>query len=224
MRTLHRLSIFLFLFCCVISAQAQKRNLVKLADISLDFMMGPASDHDRFRNLVGYSAGYERLLGSRVSVGFNFTKYFGAGEKQTTWEPVKGTPSGYKFENGLFKETGFAIGYESRYYFGDFDEEGVNSGYLGFSYQCAIFTQSLKEAWFTQQWAPTVQKDFEDQRYTINKLGVKFGYAGANAMLSDFHIGINYNLPVGLNAQWESDTRVNPLSISFGWTIGLPLR
>lgn len=232
MRTLAMISALVFITGMQVHAQTErpKRNLIRIPGVFMDITLGGENSSSGSLNNVittGYTAGYERLIGSRVSVGFTFMKFFNLDNNGVYYGgPEPQAIPGYRFEQGDYSRTGFGLGYESRYYFGDFDEDGVNSGFLGFGYQYFAYTESMKNAkYYPNNWGnPDILKDFDDQTYAVNRFGLKFGYAGANALLSEFYVGVYYNAPGQMNKNWVSRASVAPLSINLGWTLGIPFR
>jgi hypothetical protein len=226
------ITLVVMLLVMIQLTNAQKRNIIKPAGLLLDVSSFDITsfledeDNEIAALNIGYAAGYERLLGSRLSVGLQFTKYFKINSSVNGYTSGYSGPQsipGYTFNSGNYARTGFNVEYESRYYFREFDEDGVRSAYLGFAYQFASFTESFSNAtYYSNGAAASIEKSYADQTFSASRLGIKFGYAGSNAVSSNFFAGIYFNIPGQQNKQWNSVKTMQPVSIYAGWTFGIP--
>lgn len=227
------IALVVLLIMMVQLTNAQKRNIIKPVGLMLDFAPVDLVSLLEVEELsvlnAGYTAGYERLLGSRLSVGLQFTKYFKISSSVNGYGYSGGYSGpqsipGYTFSSGSYARTGYNIEYESRYYFREFDEDGVRSAYLGFVYQFASFTESFSDATYysSNYTGPSLNRSYPDQTFSANRFGLRFGYAGSNAISSNFFAGINFNIPGQQNKEWNSVKNMQPLTIYGGWTFGIP--
>lgn len=120
-------------------------------------------------------------------------------------------------------QSGFLIGYESKFYFEDFDEDGANSTYLGSCFQYGRITQKLTELSYERNiGGGYLTPTFEDQTISMSRFGLKLGFARSGALSSDFYVGLFINAPNGVNKHWNSITEVRNLSLGLGWIVGVP--
>lgn len=231
-------------------ASAQKRSQLKVmagfdnilvkSDRILDGQYSDGTlDIDQLAyNKFYWGFGAERLIGNRIGVQLSYVKYLSAkvtdfySQYSGGYVPYN-TPS-YMYQSNSYEssysEKGYGISYESKFYFEDFDHDGVNSAYIGFSFMHARFSQHISRIEYRAQnanWNDPVLKTYpEDSRsYSINRYGVKFGYAGANALLSDFYLGVYLNSKGNLEeGAWLSPSKIPPVSFNIGWIFGVPFK
>ncbi len=222
----------IFIFISVVISQqvdAQPRNIIKLTPIVFDNMVSAldygALDLYSIRNKFGLAIKYERLVGRRISIGLWVQKYY------NTQNEIYTTSDGYSpkdFRNleisqCTYKHSGMLLGYESIYYFEDFDNEGPNSGYIGLSAQYGSFTQGMPSAHYLGPNSKTELKSFNDQSVNVNRLGVKLGHSYTSIVSFDMYCTLSYNFTTGpINQNFVAPTQIRPISFGFGFLLGVP--
>lgn len=218
-------TLFVLFIVINISAFAQKRNNVQIAGLAIDVFSIPNREINPFFNTFRYVVAYQRLVGNRLLLGVNYSHVFGYNEESISYDyggysPVK-IPN-KTFYSAKYNTRGFGLGYESRYYFSDFDENGANSSYIGFNYQHTRITESLTDARFDNKNNNTLTTEkFDDNVNSINRLGITYGLSGSLLLNSEFSVGIYYNI-VNKNQEWKSPINFLDYSINLTWLIGIP--
>lgn len=225
--------LLVFLSIVGLSCVAQKRNNIQFAGFGYD--QWSESNYNlsssELINSVGrfsYIVGYERLIGNRIAVGgtlnYIFGKSFVTLDRYDNYNP-KEIP-GYVFDNGIYSIKGYGIGYESKYYFDDFDEDGANSFYLGFNYYYSSIIENFENVSYDKPngtYLDTIWPEFESNNYGINRLGVKLGYTSSENLSSQLSLGVFYNMPTSAkDKMWASPVVVNSLSFNLTWVVGVP--
>ncbi len=225
-------TLFVLFILINISVFAQKRNNLQLIGFGFDQWSEYYIPLESLSPEVGrysYIVGYQRLIGSKLSLGLTFNYLFGLKD-----EPVSGyyeysyAPkyiNGYEFDKGNYTLNAYSIGYESKYYFEEFDEDGANAFYLGFNYQYTNINETINEVTYRKisNASDTQTPTFEEMNYGINKLGLKVGKTATGTFTSDFAIGMYLNMPTAnKDLTWKSPTIVNSLSFNITWLIGIP--
>jgi hypothetical protein len=232
-----KIGVLMLLFSVNInSLYAQNRNIIRPFGFNDDFMryrsstLGGGTGSELGRNPLfnlAYQFAYERLIGTRLSVGINFTRHasFKENMSKSPYSPiVSNVKSNAGFSQiGDYKETGFGLGYESRYYFGSFTQQGPASKYIAFSYQYCVFSQYLTNYGYRNN---NMQKyssiTYDNQEFSVHRYGIKIGSSFARKVAGDFYIGVYYNASKGINEQWKTGTEIIPVSVNAGMAFGLP--
>ncbi len=216
--------IFFVLFILInISVFGQKRNNVQIAGLAIDVFSIPNREINPFFNNFRYVVAYQRLVGNRLLLGVNYSHVYGHKEEPVSYDygaysPVK-IPN-KTFYSAKYNTRGFGLGYESRYYFSDFDEDGANSSYIGFNYQHTRITEFLTDALYYQNSSPSTEK-FDDNVNSINRFGITYGISGTLLLNSEFSVGVYYNI-VNKNQEWKSPINFLDYSFNLTWLIGIP--
>lgn len=177
-------------------------------------------------NKFGYAAGYERNIGSHISLGVFGNIYFPS--TSTIYASGIGySPANYpnlEFNGGDFKHSGFLLGYESKFYFEPFDQDGPNSTYVGISVQTGTFNQHFANVKYQNKVTyDDESKSFSDQSFKVNRIGIKYGRTVTGALSSDFYFSLMYNMPSNINTQqFIAPTVFRAVSFGIGWSIGVP--
>lgn len=213
----------------LLSAYAQKRNNIKFGGIAFDNMFSSNSNAIKsFTNKFGFSLGYQRNIGSCITIGLlgNFylpftgsSTFYGAGQGYNS-----SNDPNLKLIEGEFTQSGYIVGYETKYYFEPFDDDGATGGYIGMNAQFGSFSQQLSNVKYLNSYNYTTSKvSFPDQTLTTNRIGIKIGVTNSNYLTNDYYFSVMYNFSNNIsNQQFLSPTTVRAVSIGFGWTIGIP--
>lgn len=217
-----------------LSVMAQKRNIIKPLCFDWEYMdySKDESGDLNFSNVFNYKFGYERLIGKRLSVGLSYMSFFSPsegkdirGDNYSSYSP-ENIP-GYYYDRATYTNKIRGFEYESRYFFSNLEEDGLNSGYLGFMYGYLSSKQSLTNATYNNSIDPTDRftKQYPDKEVNIHRFGLKLGYAASGAIYTDIHIGIFYNSrPNDYNKGWTSPSDIYPVNVVLGWHIGIPFK
>jgi hypothetical protein len=219
----------------------QKRNNIKLIGFGYDTWtsaenylgIGYTDEFVNSSSRFSYTLGYERLIGSRLSVSGTYNYIFGSDQDefneessfQTDYTPEK-IPN-QLFYRGFYTTSGYTLGYETKYFFNEFDEDGANSMFIGFNYQYTKFKEELSDVQyeilpaFSRNY--TTPQDYSARDYSINRFGVKLGATYTGVLSSEFAIGMYLNMPAGFDdAAWRTPVPINPLSFNLTWVMGVP--
>jgi hypothetical protein len=225
-----RLIILLVLTAISFSGFSQKRNNIKLGGFGYDNW----TSLENFSE-VGFGAarftyifGYERLIGEKLAVSLTYNKILYLDdtpifEYYTQYSPA--TISGYRFRDGSYSAQGYFIGYESKYHFEEFDEDGANSFYLGFNYQHGRITEELNNVRYESTSSSSYtskEVTFNPNNFSINRLGLKLGVTYTGMFTSDFSFAVFLNSQPEINKQWLSPASVNGVSYNLSWVLGVP--
>lgn len=200
-----------------LSAQRQKKNVIKPACIAHDYLA-------EYRNRAfsySYSFEYERQFSPRVAFNVSYHKFLVKNEGME----YDGAPhvSGKDYIGGSYSEDFMGFGYESRYYFNDFELDGTSSGYVGFIYQLVRGTQTLSNARYQDQVSGNSSVvDFPEEHFTIHRPGIRMGHVWQGALYSDLYFGIFYNTASYSLSNSLKPKEVSPVSLMVGWNIGVP--
>lgn len=237
-------------------ANAQKRNNIKVIGIGFDNVVKTNTvfnnDYDTeiqgqllVGNLFNWGFGYERLLGKRLVLGVNVWNFFSSKSTsmyfntQTNYNSVSGSSvpkinyepinvPGYYFYSAVFSQSGFQIGFESKYYFQTHDEEGANGVYIGSSYQLAKIDYNFQDVTYkdTSSSLSGFRTDIAINPATtyVNKLGIKLGVSASKFVSTDFFLGINYALPANFDNGFHAPISARGISFTMGWQIGVPFK
>ena len=204
--------IFILFSITALVTFGQKRNNIKLFGFGYDTWTS-AENYlglyytDEFVNSssrFSYILGYERLIGSRLSVSGTYNYIFGSDQYEfneessfhSDYTPEK-IPN-QLFYRGFYTTSGYTLGYETKYFFNEFDEDGANSLFIGFNYQHTKFKEELSDVQYEEpigSYNYTSPKDYSAREYSINRLGVKLGATYTGALSSEFSIGMYLNMP-----------------------------
>jgi hypothetical protein len=218
----------------------QKRNNIKLLGFGYDTWTSAENylglyHTDEFINSssrFSYTLGYERLIGSRLSVSGTYNYIFGSDRDefneessfQTDYTPQE-IPN-QLFYRGFYTTSGYTLGYETKYFFNEFDEDGANSLFIGFNYQHTKFKEELNDVQYEKpigSFNYTSPQDYAARDYSINRLGVKFGATYTGTLSSEFAVGMYLNMPAGFDeSAWRTPVSVNRLSFNLTWVLGVP--
>lgn len=222
--------IFIFIGVVIsLQVDAQPRNILKLTPIVFDNMVS-ALDYDELdlysiRNKFGLAIKYERLVGRRISIGLWAHKYYNTKNEiytQSGGYSPKDFPN-LDIKQCTYEHSGMLLGYESMYYFKDFDTKGPNSGYIGLSAQHGTFTQGMPSAHYRGQNSFNELKSFNDQSVNVNRLGVKVGRTYSSSVSFDMYFSLSYNFTTGpINQNFIAPTQIRPISFGFGFLLGVP--
>ena len=219
----------------------QKRNNIKLTGFGYDTWtnadnylgIGYTDELVNSSSRFSYIIGYERLIGSRLSVSGTYNYIFGSDQDefndessfQTDYTPEK-IPD-QLFYRGFYTTSGYTLGYETKYFFNEFDEDGANSMFIGFNYQHTKFKEELSDVQyeilpaFSRNY--TTPQDYSARDYSINRFGVKLGATYTGLLSSEFAIGMYLNMPAGFDdSAWRTPVSINPLSFNLTWVMGVP--
>lgn len=232
--------IFILFSITALVTFGQKRNNIKLFGFGYDTWTS-AENYlglyytDEFVNSssrFSYILGYERLIGSRLSVSGTYNYIFGSDQYEfneessfhSDYTPEK-IPN-QLFYRGFYTTSGYTLGYETKYFFNEFDEDGANSLFIGFNYQHTKFKEELSDVQYEEpigSYNYTSPKDYSAREYSINRFGVKLGATYTGALSSEFAIGMYLNMPAGFDdSAWRTPVSVNPLSFNLTWVMGVP--
>jgi hypothetical protein len=236
--------IFILFSITALVTFGQKRNNIKLFGFGYDTWTS-AENYlglyytDEFVNSssrFSYILGYERLIGSRLSVSGTYNYIFGSDQyefnekssSETDYTPEK-IPNQF-FYRGFYTTSGYTLGYETKYFFNEFDEDGANSLFIGFNYQYTKFKEELSDVQYGERDSLTKRftnvfkpQDYSARDYSINRLGVKFGATYTGALSSEFAVGMYLNMPAGLDeSAWRTPVAINRLSFNLTWVLGVP--
>jgi len=232
--------IFILFSITALVTFGQKRNNIKLFGFGYDTWTS-AENYlglyytDEFVNSssrFSYILGYERLIGSRLSVSGTYNYIFGSDQYEfneessfhSDYTPEK-IPN-QLFYRGFYTTSGYTLGYETKYFFNEFDEDGANSLFIGFNYQHTKFKEELSDVQYEEpigSYNYTSPKDYSAREYSINRFGVKLGATYTGALSSEFAIGMYLNMPAGFDdSAWRTPVSVNPLSFNLTWVLGVP--
>jgi hypothetical protein len=239
-----KILVFILFSITALVTFGQKRNNIKLFGFGYDTWTS-AENYlglyytDEFVNSssrFSYILGYERLIGSRLSVSGTYNYIFGSDQYEFNEESsslTDYTPQvipNQLFYRGFYTTSGYTLGYETKYFFNEFDEDGANSLFIGFNYQHTKFKEELSDVQYEYIVKPnpisndfTSPQDYSARDYSINRLGVKFGATYTGALSSEFAVGMYLNMPAGLDeSAWRTPVSVNPLSFNLTWVLGVP--
>ncbi len=218
-----------FLICCLLvttSSFAQKRNNLQLVGFGYDQWSNDdyTKDVGEFLESVGrftYIAGYERLIGDRLALGLTYHFIIPSVDNTfydfQSYRPLRNLPSTYS--NTYYSFSGFNIGYDSKYYFQEFDEDGANGFYIGCNYQYSTITESG----IVNYDYNTSQTMLPRNTYNIHRLGIKTGFTISDDISQQFGIGLFYNMPSSnKDLTWVSPVGVNNISFNISWVVGIP--
>lgn len=224
--------IVAILVICTFSVAAQKRNIIKPLCFDWEYMdyMRDGSN-ENVSNVFNYKIGYERLVGRRLSVGLSYVKFLSAindidGNYYYSGYAPENIP-GYPLDKATYENKIQGFEYESRYFFNDLEEDGLNSGYLGFMYSYLTSNQSLTNVSYYNYNNPNdiITRTYPDKTMGIHRFGLKLGYAVSGAIYSDIHVGIFYNnRPGDYNNGWTSPSDIYPVNVVLGWHFGIPFK
>jgi hypothetical protein len=241
-----KILVFILFSITALVTFGQKRNNIKLFGFGYDTW---TSDEnylglyytDEFVNSssrFSYILGYERLIGSRLSVSGTYNYIFGSDQYefneessfQTEYTPEKIPNPNQLFYRGFYTTSGYTLGYETKYFFNEFDEDGANSLFIGFNYQYTKFKEELSDVQYEYVIKPnplsndfTSPQDYAARDYSINRFGVKLGATYTGVLSSEFAIGMYLNMPAGFDdAAWRTPVPINPLSFNLTWVLGVP--
>jgi hypothetical protein len=239
-----KILVFILFSITALVTFGQKRNNIKLFGFGYDTWTS-AENYlglyytDEFVNSssrFSYILGYERLIGSRLSVSGTYNYIFGSDQYefneessfQTDYTPEK-IPN-QLFYRGFYTTSGYTLGYETKYFFNEFDEDGANSLFIGFNYQHTKFKEELSDVQYEYIVKPnpisndfTSPQDYSARDYSINRLGVKFGATYTGTLSSEFAVGMYLNMPAGFDeSAWRTPVSINPLSFNLTWVLGVP--
>lgn len=180
------LFVLLLLPVCLM---AQSRNEIKFIGADFDMMLKPASlgQEQMINNRLAAFVGYYRLIGTRLSVGVTYHKFINFDEDGS------GRYNDIQYD---FKETAWALGYHTRYFFSDHDEEGPNSGYVEFSLNRTSLAQSYTD--ITDYGnnglfgSPKKLPSF-DNSYAVNRYGITVGLINSDVLTRDISLGVYFN-------------------------------
>ena len=239
-----KILVFILFSITALVTFGQKRNNIKLFGFGYDTWTS-AENYlglyytDEFVNSssrFSYILGYERLIGSRLSVSGTYNYIFGSDQYEFNEESsslTDYTPQvipNQLFYRGFYTTSGYTLGYETKYFFNEFDEDGANSLFIGFNYQHTKFKEELSDVQYEYIVKPnpisndfTSPQDYSARDYSINRLGVKFGATYTGALSSEFAVGMYLNMQAGLDeSAWRTPVSVNPLSFNLTWVLGVP--
>lgn len=211
----------------VLNLYAQKRNNVKICATYDNLYGSDIYSVKSYSNKFGYAIAYDRYVGSNITIGVFGNLYFSS---KNTIEGFSDEYSPANYSNSQFMlcdftQSSYLVGYESKYYFESFDDDGPNSAYLGISIQTGTFNQQLANVKYrnTTNNYTDESKTFNDQSFTVNRIGLKYGRAFSSIVSGDFYVSLMYNIPGNTaNQQFASPTFVRSLSIGIGYAIGVP--
>lgn len=205
------------LFPLSLFAQRQKKNVIKPACIVHDYLAELGND----AFLLSYSFEYERQFSSRMAVNVSYHRFLlpNAGKEYNNAPDI----SGKKYLSGNYSEDFVGFGYESRYYFNDFESDGTSSGYLGWVYQYVRGTQSFTNARYEDNISGnSAFVEFPEEHFAIHRPGIRLGHVWQGALYSDLYCGAFYNIRSYSSGNSLIPFEVNPLSLVVGWNIGIP--
>jgi hypothetical protein len=214
--------------CISLSVSAQKRNIIHFGGLFYDYLIAAESEDDElmFANKTGFTAGYDRLVGNRISVGLRYSYYFGGGDEGThislNNSGISGVPAGTSIGSAVFQEKGGGFNYESKYFFDDFDSDGANSGYIGMVITRLNFTETIKDIDAQDNNYNAVHINDRENDYGITRIGIKYGGITSGALSSEFYIAGYMNFAKDKGNLFPSPTRVADYSFAIGWLIGVP--
>lgn len=236
-----KILVFILFSITALVTFGQKRNNIKLIGFGYDTWtnadnylgIGYTDEFVNSSSRFSYTLGYERLIGSRLSVSGTYNYIFGSDQDefndetsfQTDYKPEE-IPDQF-FYKGFYTSSGYTLGYETKYFFNEFDEDGANSLFIGFNYQYTKFKEELSDVQYELSPAfsrnYTTPKDYSARDYSINRLGVKLGATYTGALSSEFAIGMYLNMPAGFDdSAWRTPVAINPLSFNLTWVLGVP--
>jgi len=236
-----KILVFILFSITALVTFGQKRNNIKLFGFGYDTWTSAENyfgiyNTDEFINSssrFSYTLGYERLIGSRISVSGTYNYIFGSDQDEFNDETSSLTDYTPKeipnqlFYRGFYTTSGYTLGYETKYFFNEFDEDGANGLFIGFNYQHTKFKEELSDVQyeilpaFSRNY--TTPQDYSAREYSINRFGVKFGATYTGALSSEFAIGMYLNMPAGIDeSAWRTPVSVNPLSFNLTWVLGVP--
>lgn len=234
------------------AASAQKRNNLKLIGFGFDYMVKTSSIFDNdydvdvktqlaLGHLFTWGFGYERVLGNHVVLGVNYWKYFetisndinfnsrtqqinGRSQSVINYQPIQ--VNNHVFRNAVFSQSGFQVGFESKFFFKSHTTDGANGFYLASSYQLAQLNYSFSNAQYqdttNSSLYTTKTVDIPDATTFVSKLGLKMGVSASTYVSSDFFIAFNYVLPSDLNNKFVAPITTRNLGIAVGLQVGIP--
>lgn len=220
--------LLLILGLISVSVFSQKRDIIKIGGFGYN-------NWNSKENFIGaeygaarlnYTFGYERLIGERLSISLTYSKILSLSETPIYDDYSGYTPASmqnYRFREGTYSANGYFIGYESKYHFDEFDEDGANSFYLGFNYQLGRITEELKDVRYEGTSSfNTKAVTFDPYTFSMHRLGVKLGLTYTGMFTSDFSIGVFLNSQPEANKQWLTPAPVNGVSFNASWVVGIP--
>ena len=212
-----------------VNGLTQPRNIIKFTPIVFDNMVSTLDygslDLLAFSNKYSFAIKYERSVGKRIAIGLWANMYYGStNDLYTTGGSY--SPKDYpnlKIGQCTYEHGGYLLGYESMYYFDDFDSDGPNSGYLGLSLQHGTFTQGMPKARYTDQNYDYVNKSFNEQTLDVNRIGLKLGRTYTSSVSFDIYFSLSYNFTTGpINQNFIAPTQIRPISFGLGMLLGIP--
>lgn len=214
-----RLTIILILILPLsLTAQRRKKNVFKPICIATDYVARSVQEGP-FQ--FSYSFEYERQFSRRTSVNFAFLN-FPVKTDHLNYENAPQEP-GYSYSYGEYEESLWGLGYESRYYFNDFETDGTSSGYVGFCYQYLSGKQNLVNAVYKEQNNSTLKTiSFPTEHFSIHRPGIRLGHVWQGALYSDLYFAVIGNFMSYSTANKIKPVEVFPVSIQVGWNIGIP--
>ncbi|MES2689000.1 MAG: hypothetical protein V4658_01270 [Bacteroidota bacterium] len=208
---------FLLILPLSLFAQRQKKNVIKPVCIASDYLAETGNTPFEF----SYSFEYERQFSPRMAFNVSYHKFL-LKNQDNGYYRAPGI-SGKDFISGNYSEEFTGFGYESRYYFNDFDSDGTSSGYMGFVYQLVRATQTLTDARYEDNITGTNSiVDFPEEHFTIHRPGIRIGHVWQGALYSDLYVGIFYNIRSDYSTNTLTPFEVKPVSLMLGWNIGIP--
>lgn len=221
--------IFILVWLSAIYSYAQPRNIIKFSPITFDNAVSTLDygslDLLAFSNKYGFAVKYERLVGNRIAIGIWANKYYSSSNEVYS-SGGSYSPKDYEdleINQCTYEHGGYMLGYESMYYFEDFDSDGPNSGYIGLSLQQGTFTQGMPEAEYTDQNYRSVKKSFNNQSVDVNRIGIKLGRTYTSSVSFDMYFSLSYNFTTGpINQNFIAPTQIRPVSFGLGMLMGIP--
>lgn len=194
---------------------AQSRNEIRFLGADFDMMLKPAGSGDAqlVNNRLAGFVGFTRLIGTRLSIGFTYHKFIN----------FDGSTGGrYDDVRYDFKQNAWGLGYHSRYFFSNHDEEGANSGYIEFSFNRTNLVQSYTEVTDYGNNGvfgnPTRLPSF-DNSYAVNRYGIMLGIISSDVLTRDLSLGVYFNGSSGDHRY--SITEVRGLSFMLTYSMGI---
>lgn len=219
--------------CCLasLSTMAQRRNNFQILGFGYDTWSSIDYEiADIGSVLIGrgtYSLGYERLIGKRIAVGVTYNHIFSSIKKNISANNTNYTPKQFNsksFINGEHTLKGHTLGYESKYFFDDFDVDGANGFYVGFNYQYTSISESFDKLLYSSSSNNVSNTKLDPQSFGVNRFGIKFGYAATVVATVQIGLGAFYNsVTGGKDKLWKSPVDINNLSLNMYLVYGFAL-
>jgi hypothetical protein len=215
----------------------EKRNVIHLGGLFYDHMLLlnnreilEESQTLEYTDRMGFSAGYDRVIGSSIMVGLRYSWYIGTGKQGIECNnsfmsaPIKAleTTDSYTLD---YVERGGGFSYESRFFFEEVDKHyGFNSitNYIGVMFSRITLREALVNINAYDVNHNSIPVNDVENKYSINRLGIKLGGFMSDYVSVDYYVAGYANFVQGKGDKFTPLSTVPDFSFAIGCLIGVP--